>query len=64
MLNPYHLRPYIGHDVRIETALSIVEGTLTDVDFLRRVRSLPTQNRTRGRHRTFFRPARKQRRSL
>ena len=32
MLNPYHLRPYIGHDVRIETALSIVEGTLTDVD--------------------------------
>ena len=32
MLNPYHVRPYIGHDVRIETALSIVEGTLTDVD--------------------------------
>lgn len=32
MLNPYHLRPYIGHDVRIETELSIVDGTLTDVD--------------------------------
>lgn len=32
MLNPLHLRPYIGHDVRVETDLSIVEGTLTDVD--------------------------------
>jgi hypothetical protein len=32
MLNPYHLRSYIGHEVRIETDLSIVDGTLTDVD--------------------------------
>ena len=32
MLSPFHLRPYIGHDVRIETASSIFEGTLMDVD--------------------------------
>ena len=32
MLNPYHLRPYIGHDVRIETEVSIFDGTLTDTD--------------------------------
>ena len=32
MLNPLHLRPYIGHDVRIETTSSIYEGTLMDVD--------------------------------
>lgn len=32
MLSPFHLRTYIGHDVRIETRSSIFEGTLTDVD--------------------------------
>jgi hypothetical protein len=32
MLNPFHLRPYLGHEVRIEAGESIIEGTLTDVD--------------------------------
>ena len=32
MFNSLKMRPYIGHDVRIETALSIIEGTLMAVD--------------------------------
>ncbi len=32
MLIPFHLRPYIGHDVRLETSASIVNGTLIEVD--------------------------------
>ena len=32
MLSPFHLRPYIGNEVRIESTGSTIDGTLTDVD--------------------------------
>ena len=29
MLSPFHLRPYIGNEVRIESTGSTIDGTLT-----------------------------------